>query len=159
MIWIALLAFGASGAAVLCHNRRALAWIACGALSFALTLAWEYSELPYHAGICALADTAQCLLIYFFGRYKWELALYRVWQASILLGIMRFFGAITSQYVFVLSLELCNWAALAVIVAPKYTAKLSDVAPDWPWPNRHLHRALRALRETRTETPWHKVHL
>lgn len=153
-----MLAVGMTAASLICRNRRALGWIACGAASFALTLAWQYSELPYHAGICALADAAQCLLIYFFGRYKWELALYRVWQVSILLGIMRFFGLIASQYGFVTALELCNWAALAVIVAPKYTASLSDVAPDWRWPHRHLHRALRSLRETRAETPWHKVH-
>ena len=159
MIWVALLSFGAAAAAAICHNRRALAWIACGALGFALTALWEQAELPYHAGICALVDAAQCWLIYHFGRYKWELALYRVWQASILLGIMRFFGLITSQYWFVTSLELCNWAALAVIVAPKYTASLSDVAPDWPWAHRHLHRALRSLREVREEDPWHKVHL
>ena len=159
MIWIVLLMVGSAVAAIICQNRRALGWIACGAASFALTLAWQYSELPYHAGICALSDAAQCLLIYHFGKYKWELALYRIWQVSILLGIMRFFGAITSQYGFVTALELCNWAALAVIVAPKYTGSLSDVAADWSIAHRRIHRALRSLREVRAQDPWHKVHL
>ena len=159
MIWVAMLSAGMTLAALICRNQRALLWILCSALSFALTLAWERSQLPYHAGVCALSDAFQCILIYHFGRYKWELALYRVWQVSVLLGIMRFFGFITSQYGFVTALELCNWAALAVIVAPKYTASLSDVAPDWSWPSRHVHRALRSLREVREEDPWHKVHL
>lgn len=135
---------------------RALLWIACGVASFAFTTSWQLAQLPYYPAVCGLVDAFQCLLIYHVGKYRWEMLLWRVWQASLLLSIVRFFGWLGgSESLYISGLEAFNWMALAVIASSRIAGTLDDLVRNWYGLGDYLRRALLSLREERPHPPWH----
>ncbi len=158
---------GAIGTAALCRkDRRALGWIAAGAANFVITAAYQDAGLPHHPVFTAFADASVCLAIYFFGRYRWEMRLWNVFQMSVLISIMRFVGTIArpewvpyfpSNYTYIALLEACNWAALAVIGGTRIMQMVDNHALE-----RHprgalgrVHRLVRSLRAERKAPPFH----
>lgn len=158
-IWQGALLCGAVGTAVLCRkDPRALAWIAAGATNFVLTASYEAAELPYHPAFTGFMDASMCVGIYFFGKHKWEMMLWRVFQGSVLISILRLLGVIHSHYDYIVALEVCNWLALFVIGGTK-ALQLVDGNLGWERSYRgahqRVHHLVRALREKRTTPPFH----
>lgn len=135
-------------------DRRAQGWVVLGAASFAATYAYGAAGLPYHAAITAMVDTGQCLAIYFFGRFRWEMHLWRVWQASVLLSILHLAGLTGGTWIYAVCLEALNVAALAIIGGRHFAARWADARDNRPWVPRRLLVALRSLCAERREPPF-----
>ena len=104
-------------------NPRGIVWIWVAALSYInATIAWRMN-LPYAEAITGMGDACFCLAIYFGGRYRWEGALWRIYQTSVAISIFYLAGNIhvfpviakVDHVVYAVLLELCNWLALLVI--------------------------------------------
>lgn len=111
-------------------NYRAWLWLLVGATNYVLTSAYYDAGLPMHPMVTALADASTCLAIYFvckwFGGQRWELPLFTIFQASVLVSFVQIFRG-EMDYAYALLLEVCNWLALATIIAAG-TTRLLDVA-------------------------------
>lgn len=157
----AALAIGALVAAVLSWREpRGIAWIVAGATSFVLTAGWEAQGWAYHPVATGLADAAVCLLIYLFAAQRWEIWLYRIFLASLLISGLRVIGLVPSHKAYVIGLELCNWAALAVIggtpAGEEIGVRLARLGPVRPAVLR-VRRAVAALRAPRATPPFTRV--
>lgn len=97
------------------RNPRGAIWIVIGAASFALTTAYQRAGLPFHPAFTALCDTVTCCAIYVFARYRWEAWLFACFMAMVVVGTIHFIGFPDNRYLYIVLLELCNWAALLVI--------------------------------------------
>lgn len=85
---IAILGLYSIAAMVCLNDRRMLSWISIGAGVFLATSAYSRAGGWNPAFMSALADGAVCLLIYAFGRYKWEMTLWRLFQTFLLVHIV-----------------------------------------------------------------------
>lgn len=106
-------------------NWRAWAWLAAGAASYIVSSLYFNAELPLHPFFTALCDAAVCMLIYQFGRVRWELPLFAVFQFSVLVSFTALLR-LPDAYQYALLLELANWAAL-LIIGGVGTVRLTDV--------------------------------
>lgn len=101
-------------------NPRGVAWIAAITADLMLSTAYWRAELPYAEVVTGLCDASICLGIYFVGRYKWEMWLWRLYQASVLISILYlavhvFQVPSIDQDVYSGMLEAVNWIALVSI--------------------------------------------
>lgn len=138
---------------------RAWLWIGCGAASFFLSTAYARYGLPHAPAFTLACDSAVCLAVYFFGAERWEISgIYRIFQASVLISILRLSNIIADQWTYVVALEILNWVALFLIGATSILdrARANEGHSDWNW-NPHLHRSDLALRRSRQTQPFHKV--
>lgn len=156
--WQTSLLIGAVATALLCRREpRALLWIGAGAADFVITAAFETRWPEYHAIFTGFADATVCLAIYFIGRRKWEMMVWRVFQTSVLISILYIMRLIPSHYVYIAALEACNWAAL-VIIGGTNGLRLVDHGMGWNRFHRahqHIHRLVLSLRQKRTRAPFH----
>ena len=134
---------------------RARLWIGSMAAAFAASgLYWDLG-LPYHPAATAFCDALVCLTVYFFAREEWEAVLYRVFQGSVLISLLRLSGFIEDSTVYAIALEACNWLALIMIGG---TALLDKVSAHGGISHRRWHgRILRispSLRQARKEAPF-----
>lgn len=147
---------------------RAQIWLLTIAAAFAFSTAWQRAGLPFHPAFTLGCDAGVCLAIYFLGREKWEIGLYRIFQASVLTsliflaGPLEVFGAVfrMSNYGYVVMLEAWNWLALLVIGGVGLSETLKGRVNE----NAAGHRrfadflgAIRAWRASRQSEPFHKV--
>lgn len=89
-------------------------WILFGAVSiFASRLYWA-AGYAHPAFVAAMCDALVCIAIDRWAREEWELKLYRVFQAQVLVNLI-FHVGFGTQYVYALSLEALNWTALGII--------------------------------------------
>lgn len=139
------------------HLPRARLWITAGALSFVVSTAYARYGFPYPPAFTLACDAAVCLLVYARASEEWELRIYDAFRLSVLISLLRMLGLIETQWLYVVSLELCNWLALLVIGG---TAILAGVAGGdssfRPW-NSRLRRAEHSLRKRRASRPWHEI--
>jgi len=137
---------------------RAWLWLACGLASFVISTAYARYGLPYTPAFTLTCDAAFCLAVYFFGKERWEENLYRVFQLSVLISLLHMSHFIVDHWLFVVSLELLNWAALLLVGV---TAILDRARGHGGFTHRnwspHLHRSDLALRRSRQTEPFHKV--
>jgi hypothetical protein len=155
---IALLVAALITAAVSRHQPRALLWISAGAASFVLSTAWARYGLPYPAWFTGVCDATVCLLVYFFGRQKWEMGIGYLFQASVLLSIGYLTGVIGPHYAYVIGLEAINWAALLLINLTVVASMLGRNGVHFGWGTRGSIRWTdRALHAKRQEPPFTKV--
>lgn len=112
---------GAIIVAALCVRMpRGLIWLGAGALSYIGSVIWWRVGLPHGAAVAGALDVAICLGIYFFGRFKWEMAIWRLFQASVAIN---FLYQLSEVGVFVdiphdaysSMLEAINWLVLLTI--------------------------------------------
>lgn len=157
---IALLV-GAVVAALLSWKlERAWLWIAAGAASFVASTAWARYGLPLPVLFTAVCDASVCLLIYGLARQRFELLLYQLFQASVLVSIvfltMQFISPEKAHHWFYVAiLEALNWAALALISA---TGIMQWISANGDRRHRAHGRAVRwaerALLSPKTTNPW-----
>lgn len=137
---------------------RAWLWLACGLASFVASTAYARFGLLYPPAFTLACDASVCLAVYFFGKERWEENLYRVFQLSVLISLLHMSHFISGHWLYVVSLELLNWAALLVIGV---TAILDRARGHGGITHRHwsphFHRSDLALRRIRQTQPFHRV--
>ena len=155
-IWQLLLVIGATVAIYLSSDRiRSSLWILLISFTFAATTVWDRYELPEQYFIKGLSDSLICLAIYFHGKYLWEMALYRIFQASVLLSIIMMSGFIPSRANYVIALEAINWAALLVIGSTGFAYSFSGSCHGFIGNiGDYLRRSFRSLCSQRTDVKW-----
>lgn len=144
------------------RTPRGVLWIVAGALSYTVSVIYWRSGLPYAEGIAGLCDAAVCIAIYFFGRERWEMLIWRLFQTSVAINFLYLAGNIGVFYgvphdAYSAMLEAINWLALILIagngLAQMVGASLGDAHRPW-----HRFRNLaRALRTKRARDPFTKA--
>lgn len=153
----------AVAALVAMGNLRAMAWLAVGAGTFLASSAywrtgWEHPEL-----VAGGLDAAVCLAIYFFGRQRWEMWVWRFFQVMLLINIIRLAGTIgifhdTGQAPYAITLEAMNWLVILLIGG---MSGLQRIGYDYggvsgPW--RGVRGVVRTLCEKRRTPPFTAAH-
>lgn len=94
---------------------HAVMWIALGAANAVACDVFYAYGLNYPAAFTLACDCLVCLCINWFATEKWESGLFAVFQVSALISILRLSGILAEEGDYLLLLELCNYAALALI--------------------------------------------
>jgi hypothetical protein len=150
--------------AVSVGNFRAWGWLLAAAASYAVSTVYWRTGLPYGAFIAGMCDALLCLAVYFVGRLKWEMWVWRVFQLSVLVNFVYLGGTLQvwpvfSHDTYSIVLEAINWIALLWIgghgavqaVGASDDATASGVA----W--RRVYRALLPLYRERKDAPFYKA--
>ena len=99
---------------------RGLLLVGVGAASYLLSAAAWRMNWPYVSFVTGMCDAAVCFAVYFGGKQRWELWVWRIYQVSVaasliyLASSLRIFSSIPHD-IYSLVLEACNWAVLLVI--------------------------------------------
>jgi hypothetical protein len=140
-------------------NLRAMTWLAVGAGTFLGSSAywrtgWEHPEL-----VAGGLDAAVCLGIYFAGRQRWEMWVWRFFQVMLMVNIIHLAGDIgifhdTGQAPYAITLEAMNWLVILLIGG---MSGLQRIGYDYggvsgPW--RGVRGVVRTLREERRTPPF-----
>lgn len=136
---------------------RAWRWIAAGAASFVASTAYYRYGLPYYPAFTLVCDAAVCLSVYAWARERWEEKIYHIFQLSVLISLLYMSNVIADHWLYVVSLELLNWAALLTIGGTALLDRIKGNAGspyDRRWSN--IHSSDLALRASRRSHPWHK---
>jgi hypothetical protein len=137
---------------------RAWLWLLCGFASFVASTAYARFGLLYPPAFTLVCDASVCLAVYFFGKERWEENLYRVFQLSVLISLLHMSHFIADHRVYVIALELLNWAALLLIggtaILDRARGHGGITHRDW---HPHFHRSDLALRRSRQTQPFHRV--
>ena len=156
--WTALGAFALFVVAFSWKVPRAWLWIGLGAVSFVASSIWWDNGLPYGAWFGGITDLVICLLITETARYRWELWFSYAFGLMMLVDALNLMGAVPSHYVFAVTLELLNWAALFVIFI---TALLQWIGQDVVFSGWASHlgagRLYRALHTKRRTPAWWRI--
>jgi len=139
------------------HLPRAWRWIAAGFVSFAASTAYYRYGLPYSPAFTLVCDASVCLAVYAWARERWEERIYNIFQLSVLISLLYMSNVIADHWLYIVSLELLNWAALLTIGGTAIWDRIKGNAGnphDRRWAD--LHRSHIALRASRRSHPWHK---
>ena len=145
-------------------NGRAWAWLLAAAASYAVSTLYWRSGLGYPSFIAGLSDAMICLGVYFFGRMKWEMWIWRLFQVSVAINLVYLGGDLgvwqkLPHNAYAVILEAINWAALLFIggtgAIQMIGAPNAPAASHSPW--GRVFRALRPLFRERTKPAFHKV--
>lgn len=130
---------------------RAWLWISVGALSFVVSATWWRLHLPYHPAATLVCDALVCLTIYSLAREEFEIWLFNLFRLSVLISLLKLFGAIHENWVYAASLESVNFAAMLLLGGTGILARSANgghTFGSWIGSFRWLGRALRASRRT-----------
>lgn len=151
------IAAGAFVAAVLSYKLpHAWLWIGLGTVSVIVcNVSFNYN-FPYPAAFNLACDALMCLTISWLAKEKWEMGLYRIFQASVMVSIARMIVGADSEDTYRLALELCNWAALLMIAGTAILGGASgrDFLGSW---RAYVRRAYVYLRRPPKTAHWRKV--
>lgn len=136
---------------------RAWVWIFAAFLSFAASAIYWRLGLPHHPAFTAFCDSSICLAVYFVGKERWEMRLYKVFQFSVLVSLIKLGGFIPEGALYPAALEILNVVALLVIGGTAILAGASDERHTFGHRRRPVHRAMHPLRAARATPPFHKV--
>lgn len=150
--------------AVSLGNRRAWGWLLAGAASYAVSVLYWRSGLPYAPFIAGLCDAAVCLVIYFRANFRWEMWVWRLFQFSVLVNIVYLGGTLEawpslSHNAYSIILEAINWAALLWIGGNGAIQAIgaTDALSSPGGPLRRVRRALSALYRERKHPAFTKA--
>lgn len=139
-------------------NRAAL-WIFAGGVSFILSTAYARHGLPYPPFATMMCDAGVCLAIYFLADRQWEIWLFRIFQASVLVSLCYLTGLIGPHYWYITILEVLNWLAL-VLIAGTAILQFKGVEGNAWGSHRNRDRdisgAYPALFAPRKDNPFHR---
>lgn len=142
------------------RNWRAVGWVAALAVSFLASSFYWRAGMPYGEFFAGICDAAVCLVIYALGKYRWELAVWRMFQAMLLVNLLYLAGNIGIFYrvdhvFYAIILEALNILILLTIggvAAYQRFGGKEDGALFSAW--APLHRALLALCARRRTAPF-----
>lgn len=142
-------------------HKRAWGWLLAVGLSYAVSTLYWRSGMAYPSFIAGLCDALICLGVYFFGRQKWEMWVWRLFQVSVginllyLAGNLRVIPPIAHNDYSVI-LETINWIALAFIggTGLVQTIGAHDARATGGLVGR-IRRIAGALSRKRKDTPFH----
>lgn len=150
--------------AVSVGDKRAWGWLLAGAASYTVSVLYWRSGLPYAPFVAGMCDALICLAVYFKAKYRWEMMVWRIFQASVLVNIIYLGGTLSawpslSHNAYSIILELINWAALLWIGGNGAFQPVgeSDASFTAARPLRSLRRALSTLHEPRATPAFHKA--
>lgn len=117
---LALIIGAAITAIISRRNPRGVAWVAAITADLIASTAYWRADLPYAEVFTAMCDASICFGIYFIGRYRWEMWVWRLYQVSLLisflyLGVHVFGLSSVSQDDYSSLLEIVNWIAFLSI--------------------------------------------
>lgn len=137
-------------------NPRGILWVLTAAASFAASTAYWRTGLPYAEGVAGICDAAVCLSVYFIGRQRWEMWIWRLFQTSVAINFLYLAGNIgifaqIPHDTYSIMLEAINWMTLLLIGGMSTMQRIgfSDGSAHRPWDRVRV--ALHSLREERTE--------
>lgn len=101
-------------------NKRGLLWLALMTFSYLLSSTYWRSGFPHSEVVAGLCDVFICFSVYYLGRERWELWLWRLFQVSLLTNILYlangvFSWGMVSHEAYSIVLELLNWLAIISI--------------------------------------------
>jgi hypothetical protein len=113
-------------------NLRAMLWLAVGAGTFIASSAYWRAGLPHPELLAGGLDASVCLAVYFFGRHRWEMWVWRLFQVMLLINIIKLAGSVeifhnVDQTAYAILLEAMNWL---VIILTGGTAGLQRIGYD-----------------------------
>ena len=114
-MWQTALGFGAASVVLYRNDLRVSIWTCLAAICFIIP---DHIKIIDSVLANGFVDAFNCILLYLFGRYQWEMRLYGIWLFSILLSLMRSVGITQTHFEYAISLEICNWAAIIVMAWP-----------------------------------------
>lgn len=150
--------------AVSVGNFRSWGWLLAVAVSYAVSTVYWRTGLPYGAFIAGLCDALICLAVYFWGKFRWEQWVWRLFQLSVLVNFVYLGGtlrvwAIFPHETYSIILEAVNWIALLWIgghgAVQAVGASDDAAASGVPW--RRVYRALLPLYRERKDAPFYKA--
>lgn len=154
---VMLLGMAAVTAFVSRKMPRAWVWIFAAFASFVLSAVYWRLGLPHHPAFTAFCDSSVCLALYFNGKERWELHLYKLFQLSVLISLLKLGSFIPSGIWYPAILELINVAALLLISGTAILAGAADGNHSAWNRGRGVHRSLHPLRAARSSPPFTKV--
>lgn len=145
-IYEATLLFVGMIAGFLClvgRNRRAAVWVSAIMVDLVLSTAWWRAGLPFGDVFTGACDFSVCIAIFIFGRWRWELRLYILFQFSVLISLCDFAASIWSPEwiehdVYSSFLELVNYLAFISLGGIGAFALASGSVPPYRVWNRVL---------------------
>ena len=158
LYWLALGGFALFVTAVSWNVPRARLWIVLGALSFIVSSVWWDIGLPYGAWAGGLTDLAICLIITETARDRWELWFSYTFGLMMLVDALNLMGLVPSHFIFAVTLELLNWAALFIVFITALLQWIGqDVVFDGWASHLGLGRLYRALHSKRRAPAWWRI--
>lgn len=141
---------------------RGILWIGVAALSYInATIAWRL-DIPYAAAITAMGDTGVCLAVYLWGKARWELLIWRLFQISVAISIFYLAGELgvftqIPHFVYSILMEAVNWLLLLLVFGNGIVQWIgtANVGSRWPW--NHVRDFALALRAKRARVSFHRV--
>lgn len=99
---------------------RGALWVLAIVLDLAMSTAWWVHDLPYGDVFTAGCDFAICILIYLFAGFRWELWLFRLYTASVLISLIDLAASIWAPVwidhdTYSIGLEIINYSAFILI--------------------------------------------
>lgn len=94
------------------RNKRAKNWLIIGAVSYVVSMAYQFSGLKFYRIFAGTCDSFVCILINFYGKYLWEKILWQLWKISVLVSILSVYGIIYNEFYYKLLIECVNWGLI-----------------------------------------------
>ena len=145
-------------------NGRAWAWLLAASVSYAVSTLYWRAGLPYAPFIAGMMDALICLGVYFFGKLRWEMWMWRLFQFSVGINIIQLGGQFgvwqsPSHNAYAIILEAINWLALLFIggsgAIQMIGAQNAVAAAHRPWDG--VLRFVRPLYRERSHPPFHRA--
>lgn len=155
---IALL-IGAVITALISYNLpHALLWICLAGANVVVCDIFYSYDLPYPAAFTLAADALLCLLIHWLATEKWEIGIYIIYCISVLVSVLKLWGALPSDYIYRTLLECINWAALFLITGTAILGKVGASGSFFSYNWRgYVWGAYHYLRRPRKTPHWSRV--
>lgn len=158
-------AAGVVALSILARNWRVFIWLPLIAASYlGADFAWRSGFSPLHASaLTAIGDGAVCLGFYFWGRQRWEMWIWRLYQVSC--GISIYYAAAhlslvpsPSHNAYSYMLEAVNALSLLTMLGTGVTRWVGMGNGAAVRPDRHVHPFVRAVHRGRGTPPFtHKA--
>jgi hypothetical protein len=155
---IALLIGAALTALISYRLPHALLWLfVAGADAVACDVYYAYDGArPAVFTLCV--DCLVCLAIHWLAKERYEIWLFRIFQLSVFVSVLRISGVLVSSYMYVTTLELINWLALLLISSTAILGKVGASDRFFHYRFRDfLHSAYSYLRRPRKTAHWSRV--
>lgn len=135
---------------------RAIGWLVAAQISLAVSVAYWGSGLPYAEAVAGMCDAAICLCVYFWGRFNWELVVWRAFQLSVLVNIVYLAGnigifATIPHDVYASLLEFINWSVILFIGGAGLLRRING---NPGWARRRFRNVGSSLYRERAEAPF-----